>query len=84
MESICLTAWAFQAWEDPVLAICQSVSIGGDADTIGCMVGQLCGAKHGKDWIPKRWIDGIESSEIFGYPEIVRLGKRLSAIGLHK
>lgn len=82
MESICLTAWAFQRWADPEISVIESVSIGGDADTIGCMVGQLCGAKHGLDWIPKRWKDGVESSSDFGYPAIVDLGKKLAALGV--
>jgi len=50
----------FRYFNNPEMAICIAASIGGDTDTIAKIVGDLCGAKHGINWIPLRW-RGIES-----------------------
>lgn len=60
---------------NPEKAIIYAVNLGGDADTIGCMVGAMCGARHGRKWIPDRWLDHLES-----LATIEDLGKRLATI----
>ena len=40
-------------------ALITTVNLGGDADTIGAIVGGLAGAYYGYDAIPQRWIDAL-------------------------
>lgn len=59
-----------------------AVGLGGDADTVGSMCGQLCGALHGSTWIPTRWYDAIENGE-HGRDYAIGLVAELSALDLH-
>lgn len=45
-------------------AILTAVNAGGDADTIGAMVGTMCGALHGYEKIPPNWRDSLYNMEI--------------------
>lgn len=76
-ESVCLTAWVFMTHKDPEEAVIRAVNLGGDADTIGCMVGALCGAKYGSEWIPKRWSSMVENRTL-----IRDFGNKISKIAL--
>lgn len=44
----------------PAEALVRTVALGGDADTLGAMVGALLGAIHGPDWILPEWRDAWE------------------------
>ena len=44
------------SFEDAVL---KAVNLGGDADTIGAVAGQIAGACYGMEAIPQRWLDGL-------------------------
>ena len=48
-------------FEDPEKAIIEAVNAGGDTDSIACITGALCGARHGVHAFPHRWIQGIEN-----------------------
>lgn len=48
-------------FDEPEKAIIEAVNAGGDTDSIACITGALCGARHGIDAFPKRWKDGIEN-----------------------
>ena len=53
--------WAFnttETFEDGMVA---AVNLGGDADTIGAVYGQIAGAYYGYRTIPKRWLAAIRS-----------------------
>lgn len=50
--------------EEPEEAIIEAVNAGGDTDSIACITGALCGARHGVEAFPKRWINGLENKEI--------------------
>lgn len=62
-ESLEVALWAFYnsgRFEEGLL---MAVNIGGDADTIGAIYGQLAGAFYGVGCIPKNWVrelDGLE------------------------
>ena len=59
-ESLEVALWCFyhtQSFEDGLLA---AVNMGGDADTIGAIYGQLAGAFYGIAGIPQHWIEGLE------------------------
>lgn len=45
-------------------ALEEAVNWGGDADTVGAIVGALCGALRGLDAIPQRWRDGLRGYEL--------------------
>lgn len=45
-------------------AIIEAVNAGEDTDSIACITGALCGAVHGIDSFPEKWIRGLENMEI--------------------
>lgn len=50
-------------FEYPEKAIIEAVNAGGDADSIACITGALCGAGSGVEAFPDRWIKGLENKE---------------------
>ncbi len=55
--------WAFQStktFEDGLIA---AVNLGGDADSIGAVYGQIAGAYYGFDAIPERWWKAVEECQ---------------------
>ena len=40
-------------------AILRGVNLGGDANSVGSIIGQIAGAFYGLDSIPKEWIETI-------------------------
>ena len=79
---------------DPEMCLIQCVNWGGDADTIGCIVGALLGALYGRKWllclfslsynlrIPDRWFDKIEN-EKYGRDYIVNISKQFNKLDFH-
>lgn len=55
--------WAFQSTESFEEALIEAVNLGGDADTIGAVCGQIAGAYYGYSAIPERWINAIKDRE---------------------
>lgn len=58
-ESMECAFFAFITEGDFENALITAVNLGGDADTIGAIVGGLAGAYYGYDAIPQRWIDAL-------------------------
>jgi ADP-ribosyl-[dinitrogen reductase] hydrolase len=57
-------------------ALTSAIGCGGDTDTVGAIVGAVCGTATGKEGIPGEWIKGIwEWPRSCGFME--HLGKRL-------
>ncbi len=48
-------------FEDPEKAIIEAVNAGGDTDSIACITGALCGARHGVEAFPEWWLEGLEN-----------------------
>lgn len=48
-------------FEDAVLS---AVNLGGDADTIGAITGQIAGLYYGFDSIPNKFVDGLYNKEL--------------------
>ncbi|MCZ7384799.1 MAG: ADP-ribosylglycohydrolase family protein [Candidatus Methanoperedens sp.] len=48
----------------PEKAITEAVNAGGDTDSIACMTGALCGALHGIDVFPEKWLKGLENRKM--------------------
>ena len=59
------------------------VSLGGDADTTGMLVGCLIGALHGTHFIPRRWFFQLENGEK-GRDFCVERARRLAEMDLRQ
>ena len=55
--------WALESTESLEDALVAAVNLGGDADSIGAVCGQLAGAKYGVGAIPERWLAAIKDRE---------------------
>ena len=55
--------WAFHKTENFEDALIEAVNLGGDADTIGAVCGQIAGAYYGYSAIPERWLAAIKDRE---------------------
>ncbi len=51
-------------FEEPEKAVIEAANAGGDTDSIACITGALCGARHGIDSFPQRWISGLENKDM--------------------
>lgn len=66
-------------WESLEDAVGYAVSLGGDTDTIGSMVGAIAGAFHGVTKIPQQWLDSLENGPK-GKDYVIQLASRLYEI----
>lgn len=55
IDSLQAALWAFNKSRSFKHGVLLAVNLGGDADTIGALYGQLAGAFYGYDSIPKHW-----------------------------
>ena len=55
--------WAFQSTDSFEDALISAVNLGGDADSIGAVCGQIAGAYYGYSAIPERWLAAIKDRE---------------------
>ena len=55
--------WAFHTTDNFEEALIAAVNLGGDADTIGAVCGQIAGAYYGYSAIPERWLAAIKDRE---------------------
>ena len=55
--------WAFKTTDSFEDGMIQAVNLGGDADSIGTVYGQIAGAYYGFSSIPQRWIRDIKDKE---------------------
>ncbi len=55
--------WAFHSTDSFEAALIAAVNLGGDADTIGAVCGQIAGAYYGYSAIPERWLAAIKDRE---------------------
>ena len=52
--------WAFETTESFEDGMIAAVNLGGDADSIGAVYGQIAGAFYGFDAIPERWLTAVK------------------------
>lgn len=64
--------WAVETTENFSDAVLRAVNLGGDADTVGAVAGQLAGARYGLRGIPKKWLKRLAWSD-----HIIDLARRL-------
>ena len=55
--------WALNSTTSFEDALVAAVNLGGDADSIGAVCGQLAGAKYGLSAIPERWLATIKDRD---------------------
>ena len=58
--------WSFCHTDTYAEGLLKAVNLGGDADTVGAIYGQLAGAYYGLDSIPIKWMRGLASNEKIG------------------
>ena len=67
-------------------AVVQAVNLGGDADTVGAVVGALAGAAYGIETIPQRWRSSLQgewplnSGNVWREADFVGLADRLMTL----
>jgi ADP-ribosyl-[dinitrogen reductase] hydrolase len=54
-------------------------SVGGDTDSIGAIVGAWYGARHGREGLPQRWVERLQSGP-FGRVHLEALARDLDAL----
>jgi len=64
-------------FDSPEKAVIEAVNAGGDTDSIACITGALCGARHGIGLFPQRWIEGLENREM-----IERLAEKMLEVSV--
>ena len=52
--------WAFETTDNFEDGLIAAVNLGGDADSIGAVFGQIAGAYYGFEAIPRRWLDAVK------------------------
>ena len=52
--------WAFNTTNNFRDALVAAVNLGGDADTIGAVCGQIAGAYYGHSAIPRKWLEAVK------------------------
>jgi ADP-ribosyl-[dinitrogen reductase] hydrolase len=57
MHTLEAALWAVDGTDSFSEAVVLAVNLGGDADAVGAVAGQLAGALHGVGGMPERWLD---------------------------
>jgi ADP-ribosyl-[dinitrogen reductase] hydrolase len=68
--------WCFLTTKNFEQAVLKAVNLGGDADTIGAVTGQIAGAYYGESDIPDTWIE-----KLYDYNRIKQLAIELAKKG---
>ena len=55
--------WAFETTDSFEGALIAAVNLGGDADSIGAVCGQIAGAYYGFEAIPDRWLNAVKDHD---------------------
>lgn len=58
-DTLLAAKWCVATTDSFESAVLKAVNLGGDADTIGAVTGQIAGAVYGVDTIPESWISGL-------------------------
>jgi len=72
-EAITLAAYLFKRhYRDSKQAILSAANTPGDSDSIGTLVGALCGAYNGINGLPQHWIDQLERNrELYALSNVI-------------
>ena len=72
MDTLMAAKWCVANTSTFEQAVLRAVNLGGDADTIGAVTGQLAGACYGTEQIPERWMRGL-----FNVTHITEIARQL-------
>jgi len=67
IDTLEASLWAFYHTDDFRSALISAVNLGDDADTVGAVCGQLCGAFYGETALPIDWINKVYQAQEFYY-----------------
>lgn len=82
-EVFALTFGIFKASRgDTRMAVTGGANTGRDADTLGSLNGQLCGALNGIDSAPKEWLDGLAKAP--GYAKFRETATKMTELLVRK
>lgn len=59
LDTLLAAKWCVATTHSFETAVLQAVNMGGDADTIGAVTGQIAGAVYGVEQIPSDWLSGL-------------------------
>jgi ADP-ribosyl-[dinitrogen reductase] hydrolase len=71
-DTLLAAKWSVATTDSFESAVCKAVNLGGDADTIGAVAGQIAGACYGMEAIPDRWKTGL-----LHYERLTQLAEQL-------
>lgn len=81
-QAVACALWALCCcWEAPEDAVVCSTHLGGYTHSIAAMTGALAGARHGRSWLPDRWLDNLENGS-GGRDDIIALGQKLALLDI--
>ena len=72
VDTLEAAVWSFHNTDNFEDAILLAVNLGGDADTVGAVTGQIAGTHYGLDNIPLKWLDTLYKTD-----ELIELGNKL-------
>lgn len=79
VDAVACVMWGFLRYgSDPLLCLGTVVSWGGDADTVGAILGALLGARYGISWIPDKWYSQVENAYQQGRDLLVDLALKIA------
>jgi ADP-ribosyl-[dinitrogen reductase] hydrolase len=58
-DTLLAAKWCVATTDSFESAVLRAVNLGGDADTIGAVTGQIAGACYGVEAIPESWLSGL-------------------------
>ena len=64
LDTLAVACFSFRRNTDFGDTITESVSLGGDTDTVGAVAGQIAGAAYGLSGIHPRWVENLYGKEI--------------------
>ena len=62
LDTLTCALWALHESETFKEGLLMAVNLGGDADTVGAVYGQLAGAIYGKEGLPSVWFETLYKS----------------------
>ena len=79
VHSLEAALWCFYTTDNFRDAILKAANLGGDADTIAAICGQIAGAYYGVEGIPQEWLDKLAHWELIGEMAVKLYEKRQMA-----
>lgn len=66
----------------PLFALRDAISLGGDTDTIACLVGAMQGSWRASSVWPNEWAERLNNNPDFGLKNIIKLAQELASVAI--